>query len=256
VIPDRLVLCYHAVSETWPAASSVEPGRLRLELETLVERGYVGVGFTELATTRHAGRRVAVTFDDGFASVVEHAFPIMSRLGLTGTVFLPTHHIGSRRPVDWPGLDQWLGGPHERELMPMSWSDVAALSSAGWEVGSHTSTHPDLTVLDDAALQAELTDSRRVCETRLGTRCLSLAYPYGAVDTRVMTAAGRAGYRAAAALPPRIHRQHALRWPRVGVWHNDPAWLFEVKLSRSGRRRVDSRTGAMSRLPQWRFAST
>lgn len=254
MIPDRLVLGYHAVSETWPAALSVEPARLQIELETVLARGYVGVTFTELVTTRRAGRLVAVTFDDGFASVVEHAFGIMSRLGLPGTVFVPTRHVGSGRPVHWPVLDQWLGGPHERELMPMCWSDAADLTAAGWEVGSHTCTHPDLTTLDDTALHAELLDSRRTCEARLGTPCQSLAYPYGAVDARVVAAARRAGYLAAAALPPRIHRLHTLRWPRVGVWHNDPAWAFEVKLSRSGRRRLDFRTGAMSRLPQWRFA--
>lgn len=253
MIPDRLVLGYHAVSDTWPAALSVEPGRLASQLEALVKRGYAGVTFTELVRARRPGRLLAVTFDDGFKSVVEHALPILSRLGLPGTVFLPTNHIGSDRPVDWPVLDQWIGGPHESELMPMSWSDAAALADVGWEIGSHTCSHPELVTLEGEALDAELLGSRLECEDRLGVPCRSLAYPYGEVDARVMTATRRTGYLAAAALPVRIHRRHALRWPRVGIWHNDPPRVFEIKLSRLGRRRLDLRSGSMSTFPQWRF---
>jgi peptidoglycan/xylan/chitin deacetylase (PgdA/CDA1 family) len=137
----------------------------------------------------------------------------------------------------------------------MSWDDAAALVDAGWEVGSHTCTHQDLTALDDVSLRAELVESRTELEDRLRARCRSLAYPYGRSDRRVMVAARCAGYLAAAGLPARIHRRHRFCWPRVGVWHNDPAPVFEVKLSRWGRRRLDFVTGAMRPVPRWRLAS-
>jgi peptidoglycan/xylan/chitin deacetylase (PgdA/CDA1 family) len=235
---------------------AIPPGRLDAQLRLLVARGYRAAGFSDIVAGgrfRRGRRGVAITFDDGLQSVVSRAVPILARHGLVGTVFLPTAHVGRARPVDWPVVGQWIGGPHEHELAPMTWDDAARLVQAGWEVGSHTVTHPDLTVLDDAALREELVESRRECEDRLGVRCRSLAYPYGAVDRRVARAARRAGYDAAAALPGRIHRRSRWRWPRVGVWHNDPEWVFGVKLSPPGRRRLDLATGSRGLVAQWRF---
>ncbi len=170
-------------------------------------------------------------------------------------MFLPTRFIGGGGPVDWPVVDQWIGGPHQGELMPMSWDDARALVDAGWEVGSHTCTHPDLTY--STMLRCSLSSSTRGAsvEDRLGVPCRSLAYPYGRADRRVMAAARRAGYVAAAGLPGRIHRRHRFCWPRVGVWHNDPPWSFAAKLSPWGRRRLDFVTGDMRVLPQWRLTT-
>lgn len=249
---DRLVLGYHAVSDSWSAAMSVEVARLDRQLELVVSSGYRAARFTDVVADGGRGRMASVTFDDGLRSVVASAWPVLARHGVVGTVFLPTQFIGREAPVDWPVIDQWIGGPHEGELTPMTWDDARALVDAGWEVGSHTCTHPDLSALDEAALRSELVDSRRECEDQLGVPCRALAYPYGRADRRVMAAARRAGYVAAAGLPARIHRRHRFCWPRVGVWHNDPEASFEVKLSPRGRRRLDFVTGAMRPWPQWK----
>jgi peptidoglycan/xylan/chitin deacetylase (PgdA/CDA1 family) len=253
-LSDRLVLCYHAISERWDAALSLEPARLERQLAEVVARGYVGATFTEAVMQRRARLTLAVTFDDGFRSVFECALPILARHGLVGTVFVPTGYIAREAKLDWPVLDAWMGGPHERELEPMSWSDVQKLAAAGWEIGSHTVSHPNLARLSDERLAQELSDSRRECEERLGQPCRSIAYPYGAVDRRVMGAARRAGYEAAAALPPRIHRPHRYRWPRVGIWRRDPLRVFQAKLSPLTRRRLDLPTGATTPCPRWRFS--
>ncbi len=65
----------------------------------------------------------------------------------------------------------------------MDWEDLRQLTDVGWEIGSHTCTHPRLTRLDDAALCIELEGSRNDCLENIG-RCDSLAYPYGDVDER------------------------------------------------------------------------
>jgi peptidoglycan/xylan/chitin deacetylase (PgdA/CDA1 family) len=231
---------------------AMAPERLEAQLELLVERGYRAATFTDAVRRPPARRTVAITFDDGLRSVAQLALPILARHGFVGTVFAPTGHIGRDDPVDWPTVDRWIGGPHEHELAPMSWSELALLAGEGWEIASHTCTHPHLTTLSGEDLDHELRASRRAIEERLGQPCTSLAYPYGEADRRVMAAARRAGYAAAAALPERIHRRHHLRWPRVGVWHNDPAELFEAKLSPLGRRRLDFRTGRTA-TPRWRF---
>lgn len=227
-----LVLAYHAVSAEWPADLSVTPERLSSQLALLTARGYKGATFHEAVHDPPAARTVAVTFDDGFRSVATLALPILRRYGLPGTIFIPTDYIGTDEPMRWPGIDHWFGGPYEAEALPMTWADVATLAESGWEVGSHTCSHPRLTQLDDASLAAELRGSRDACERRVARRCRTLAYPYGDHDGRVVDAARAAGYDAACTLPETFPAGDALRTPRVGVWHGDGDGVFRIKTSR------------------------
>jgi peptidoglycan/xylan/chitin deacetylase (PgdA/CDA1 family) len=230
-VPDVLVLCYHALSEDWPAALSTTPARFEEQLSLLLRRGYQPETFT--AAVKRAGdkRTVAVTFDDAYRSVIELARPIMDRLGVPGTVFAPTDWVGRDEPMQWDGIDQWLGGPHEHELLCMSRAQLDELAGAGWEVGSHTCSHPRLTTVDDETLEREL----RVSREALGTGCRSIAYPYGDVDERVIEATRRAGYETAASLPKRFGSKDPLDWPRVGVYHVDDLRRFRLKTSRLTR---------------------
>ena len=200
---DVLVLCYHAVSERWPAPLSVTPEALEEQLELLIRRGYRGATFESVVSERPAERTVVVTFDDAFASVGELAAPILRRLGLPGSVYVVTDHPRwSEQPMSWDGIDQWLGTEHEHELRPLSWDRIGELAEAGWEVGSHTGSHPHLSrVRDEAELARELEGSRATLEDRLGRPCRTLAYPYGDHDERVVAATRRAGYTAASTLP-------------------------------------------------------
>lgn len=232
---DVLILCYHAVSPDWPADLSVRPEALRRQLAHLRRRGYVGATFTDAVLQPPARRTVAITFDDAFRSVLELAEPILREAGMPGTVFVPTAHPGERRPLAWEGTGHWLGGPHAAELEPMGWDELRSLRDAGWEIGSHTVSHPRLTRIGDEALHAELRDSRLACETALGEPCRSIAYPYGDVDARVVDASRAAGYRTAAALPARLHGDRRHEWPRVGVWHTDDDRRFALKASRRVR---------------------
>ncbi len=228
---EALVLCYHAVSDSWPADLAIRPAQLEEQLRLLLDHGYRGATFHQAVHTPPAGKVMAVTFDDAYRSVIELGLPILSRLGLPGTVFVPTGFAGLSGPMAWPGIEQWLGGPHEAELTAMSWSELATLAAAGWEIGSHTRTHPRLVDLDDAVLAEELVASRRECEARLGLPCRSLAYPYGSEDARVFRATARAGYSAAGTLPESHHPPSPLRWPRVGVYRADDGLRFRVKTS-------------------------
>jgi peptidoglycan/xylan/chitin deacetylase (PgdA/CDA1 family) len=236
-VADVLVLCYHAVSERWPAPLSVTPEALEEQLEVLVRWGYRGATFESVVSERPAERTVVVTFDDAFASVGELAAPILHRLGLPGSVYVVTDHPGEpERPMSWVGIDQWLGTEHEHELRPLSWDQIGELAEAGWEVGSHTRSHPRLSgIRDDAGLAQELEGSRTTLENRLGCPCRTLAYPYGDHDERVMEAARGAGYTAAGTLPGRFPKPTPLAWPRVGVYHDDDLRRFRMKVARPVR---------------------
>ena len=242
-IGDVLVLCYHAVSPAWPAPLSVTPDRLEQQLSGLVRRGYRGATLAQVAESPQPGRRLVVTFDDAYRSVLTLAAPILERLGLPGTVYVPTDWAGRDEPMTWPGIDEWAGGPHEDELLPMSWEELRALGERGWEIGSHTRSHPHLTELGDEELRDELAGSRAECEARLGA-CATLAYPYGDQDVRVREAARDAGYLAAAALGRSLARGDRFAWPRVGVYHGDDDRRFGLKTSRVARRVRGTRLAA------------
>jgi peptidoglycan/xylan/chitin deacetylase (PgdA/CDA1 family) len=238
---DVLVLCYHAVSERFPAPLSVTPEAFERQLQLLSRAGFQGATF-DAAVSRPSGRTVAVTFDDAYLSVLQLAKPLLDAVGFPATVYAPTAFLDTpERPLSWDGIEQWIGGEHERELLPMSWDQLGGLADAGWEVGSHTRTHPHLTTLDDEALRGELVRSREEVQERLGRACPTLAYPYGDYDERVVEAAGAAGYSAAGTLPGRLPRPRPLAWPRIGVYHADDERRFRMKVSRLMRRLRGSR---------------
>jgi len=240
-MPDVLVLCYHAVSERFPAPLSVTPEAFERQLQMLVRNGFEGTTFEE-AVRAPRKRTVAITFDDAYLSVLELGKPLLDAVGYPATVYAPTAYLDTpERPLSWDGIESWIGGEFERELLPMSWDQLGGLAEAGWEIGSHTRTHPHLTTLDDEALRTELTESRATVEERLGRPCPTLAYPYGDHDERVVAAAGAAGYSAAGTLPARLHRERPLAWPRVGVYHSDDERRFRLKASRVMRRLRSSR---------------
>jgi peptidoglycan/xylan/chitin deacetylase (PgdA/CDA1 family) len=235
-VTGSLILCYHGVSDRWDDALAVTATRLRDEVALLLSRGYRATTFTR-AVLSAPPRSFAVTFDDAFASVGRLALPVLAALDVPATVFVPTDHVSRARPMRWTGIEHWHGTPHEDELTPLTWDQLGELADVGWEIGSHTCSHPRLTELDDDWLEDELERSRAVCEERLGRPCRSLAYPYGAHDRRVMAAAARAGYWAAAGLPARgegvADAASPFSVPRVGVYRRDGHLRFRLKVARA-----------------------
>ena len=233
-VRDVISLCYHAVSDTWPADLAMPAARMRDQVQKLLNRGYRPVTFTEAMDESATGRLLAVTFDDGFRSVLERGLPVLRELGVPATLYVPSEHIGSPA-MAWQGLDRWVGGPHEAELAAMEEPELTQLLDAGWEIGSHTATHPRLTQVGDAQLEAELRRSREALEARLGRPCPSIAYPYGDVDDRVARAARAAGYSNGAGLAGYGGAGDRMQWPRIGVYLPDTPRRFALKVSRLAR---------------------
>lgn len=121
-------------------------------------------------------RPLLITFDDGYSDVLANATPVLRRLGMPATMYV----ITDRPPMRNSGF--------------LSWRGVKELDRKGFDIGSHTVTHRPLTTLSSEAVGEELGRSRRELERRLGHPVQWLAYPFGAVDARVVELARRAGY--------------------------------------------------------------
>jgi peptidoglycan/xylan/chitin deacetylase (PgdA/CDA1 family) len=139
--------------------------------------------------------RVSITFDDGLASVYWLALAEMERYGVSGTTFVVSDLVGKH----------YLGYPVMNKKMLLD------LSSAGWEIGSHTRTHPNLVSLPDQQLNEELESSKQRLESLVMKPVTSLAYPYGQIDNRIVLRARR-HYNQARALsrypPLRLNSPH------------------------------------------------
>jgi peptidoglycan/xylan/chitin deacetylase (PgdA/CDA1 family) len=213
-----LVLCYHAVSDTWPHRLSVSPEALEAQLKLLLRRGYRPV--TAAEAVADDGKLLHVTFDDAFTSV-QQAVPILEHLGVPATVFACTGYADDPKPLNLPELADALH-THAEELRTMSWGELRDLDRhGGIDVEAHTVSHPHLPALSDQELEDELTASKRRLEEELGRPCRFFAYPFGDCDDRVRAAARAAGYEAAFGLPGDPTGRDRFALFRVGVWRDD-----------------------------------
>jgi peptidoglycan/xylan/chitin deacetylase (PgdA/CDA1 family) len=239
---DVLILCYHAVSRDWEHELAVRPDQLERHAARLRRRGYRGATFTDVLTGPGPGRWVAFTFDDAQRSVWELARPILDAAGFPATIFVPTEFPDTDVPARWDGLEAIADSPHADELRPMTWAQLREAADAGWELGSHTHTHPHLRELDDPALRDELVRSREILEDQIERPCRAVAYPYGEVDYRVTEAARDAGYVLGAAVR-QPESPLPLRWPRTPVFRGDSDLIFRLRTSPALRRGMATSTG-------------
>jgi peptidoglycan/xylan/chitin deacetylase (PgdA/CDA1 family) len=191
---------------------------------------------SQAAAAPSRARLLAVTFDDALASVFVRAFPILRDLGVVATVYVPTLPILSGTAMSWPEVHDHLATEHAGELDGMTIEQLRVVADAGWEIGSHTRTHPWLPRLGDDALRDELGRSRAELREAFDVPCASLAYPFGATDDRVVAAARAAGYTTAVTLPRRVRPWSAradasLRLSRIGVYRSDDLPRFRLKVA-------------------------
>lgn len=220
------ILTYHAVDPGWSAPLSVPPARFVEQVRWIAAHRRV-VSLEELLATSPGGASrdaVALTFDDGFASVYEHAVPLLRRLGLPFTVFLiGKMHDGSGATVDW------VDRPPAHQLRILETGQIRELQAEGVRFGSHSYGHADMTTLGYESSRADLLRSREVLEDLLGEPVTTLAYPRGRHDEHVRRAAAETGFTWAfgLAVPSTVVGPTAV--PRVGVYPKDRARSLRVK---------------------------
>ncbi|CAM3614982.1 polysaccharide deacetylase family protein [Nocardioides marinus] len=159
-------------------------------------------------------RAVALTFDDGYASVVETAWPLLRKRDMPATLFVCSEYLPGTQRFDWDTTEP----VHERHRVATA-EQIVDAHAEGLDIGSHTRTHPWLPALDDEALAHELLESREVLEDLVRVPVRTLAYPTGGWDRRVRAAAARAGYTAAVTVSKGTNRRrtHPLSLHRAFV---------------------------------------
>lgn len=180
------ILMYHVIAK--PPAGSPYPDlfvpqpEFAAQMKWLADHGYRAVTLDRVFSSWNRGatlprKPVVLTFDDGSASIRRNALPVL-------------------RKLRWPGvLNLKLGNMRSRGGITSS--QIRALLSAGWELDSHTITHPDLTTLSAAALEHEVGGSRWMIQRQFHVPANFFCYPAGRYDARVIAAVRAAGYHGA-----------------------------------------------------------
>lgn len=153
------------------------------QLRHLGEAGYHVIPLSDL--TRHLRygtplptKPIVLTFDDGWINQYLYAFPILKKYGYPATFFVFTHAIGHR------GF--------------MTWDNLSTLRDTGMSIGSHSLSHPYLTqITDPTRLTAEIVDSKKILEERVGIPITDFAYPFGQFTPAIAGEVEKAGYASA-----------------------------------------------------------
>jgi len=186
-------LIYHHVGPLRPntfRVNTVDPGRLRRHLGWLRRHDYGSlsvdqvIGWALRGEPLPSGRNVLLTFDDGYADLAAHAFPLLEAAGYSAVVFLVTRRLGGLASWDEP-----LGKGGHRVIDEETVKDW---SERGIEFGAHTRTHTELGSLAPDELEAEIQGSRADLEALIQRPAPAFAYPYSALDPRSVAIAASA----------------------------------------------------------------
>lgn len=225
------ILCYHSIQPRWDSPLAVEPEAFEWQASWLRARRTVlplSVALTRLDRTgRLPGGQAALTFDDGFEALHEHALPVLTKERLPATVFLVAQTLTPQgQPVDW------VDTPGTEPLATLTLEQVLEMQDAGVDFESHSWAHLDLTTLSYAECVRDLRDSRELLSDLLGRAVTLLAYPRGRHAPHVREAAAAAGYTHAFALPERGEPVGDYSVPRVGIYHGNGHMAMRIKSAR------------------------
>jgi peptidoglycan/xylan/chitin deacetylase (PgdA/CDA1 family) len=134
-------------------------------------------------------RRIALTFDDGFANVFEHGLEPLARHGFHAIEFLTVGMIG--------GYNDWEIQEGEARQPLMDDTQIREWLAAGHEIGSHAVTHPFLTRISLDKAREEISASKKELEDRFGRSVRHFCYPYGDWNPAVRDLVMAAGYETA-----------------------------------------------------------
>ena len=182
------VLNYHHFLEDCDSLLCIPPDVFDKQMKYLKENGYRTVTMEDLSgflQYRQALPRksLMITIDDGYRSAYDIAYPILKRYGFTATLFIYTDYVGVSGKA-------------------ITWDQLRELSADGFQVGSHTISHSDLTMKKEGEseedylvrINKELIDSKQIIDMKLTQDTTSIAFPFGRYDESILSLAEQAGY--------------------------------------------------------------
>ena len=184
------ILSYYRLSKNKPGKSAITQDDFKAQMKYLKDNAYHVITLDQLLgfldyREQIPEKSVVITFDDGWISTYDIAFPILKQYGFPATIFIYTDFVGGGKA--------------------MSWEHIQKLSQAGFDIQCQTKTHRNLTVLKNKesfkqyfnSLELEISYPKKLLQKKLDKECNCLAYPYGKTNNLVIAMLKKYGYRAA-----------------------------------------------------------
>ena len=195
-----IVFGYHRfVDKVRRPDTEITPAAFEAEMQLLKDKGITVIGMQDFLAWRRSEKSIpprcaVITFDDGWKSQYEVAWPILKKFGYPVTLFIYTEGVR---------------GGHFGGGEAMTWEQLAEMRDAGVDIQGHTATHQDLRKPYDKVskkrlsppeyeewLKAEIGGSKQLLEQRLGVKVNCFAVPYGFYNQHIKDVAKQEGYDA------------------------------------------------------------
>ena len=184
-----VILQYHHVAEDTPPSTTISPDDFQSHMEYLRDNGFSVLALDEMIEklrlhTEIPDKAVAITFDDGYLSIYEEAFPRLQQFGYPFTVFIST------QPID------------ANQANFMTWSQIREMSDAGVLIANHMVDHPNMLSRQEGEnevdwlerMRNELLSAETRIEENTGQSLKYLAYPYGEFDPKIKDLLSEEGF--------------------------------------------------------------
>jgi peptidoglycan/xylan/chitin deacetylase (PgdA/CDA1 family) len=170
-----VILLFHRVTDAVPEDGlTVGTTRFR-RICRMLRRTFRVVPLGEIFRLARSGaalppRTAAVTFDDCYHDNLAAAH-VLAEYSLPATFFIPAAYVGTNHTFPWDD--------HLPKMPNLDWDDVRSMADLGFEIGSHTLTHPNLAAIPFAQACQEIVESKKVIEDKVGRPVRWFAYPFG-----------------------------------------------------------------------------
>lgn len=187
------ILLYHHISTEFDATNAISiisPRDFNLHM-TAIKAQYTPISlreYVDFVNCKDGSKMlptdpIIVTFDDGYLSNYEVAYPILKKLNIPATIFIVTDTVGEK------------SGDGKVNYTHFTWEQAKEMQDSGLiDIESHTNDHVRLGELDTDTVNYELRKSKYLIEKHLGKTCDMIAYPYGSYSDAAIKASKEAGF--------------------------------------------------------------
>lgn len=229
-----LVLRYHSISEFRRHEVNVKPKIFGRQLKYLAKNFNIisQNEFSDFLNNRKKipPKAVLITFDDGYKDNFTNAYPVLKKNNLPAAIFLSVAYIGTEKILPHDKKDESI---HNRLL---NWQEIKQMFSDSISFGSHSLNHANLGKIFRNELRAEIEESKKIIENKLGQEVSAISYPFGLIsdfNTRVIEETKQAGYTCGftAMYGLNTPKSDLFRLRRIGVEASDNMFTFRAKLN-------------------------
>jgi peptidoglycan/xylan/chitin deacetylase (PgdA/CDA1 family) len=213
------ILMYHSIMDNDEQSVSVQSFKKQMNL--MKTMGYQTIKFNELKDNNK--KKFIITFDDAYENVFINAFPILKKLGFNAVCFIVANKIGA--------YNDWDKNEFKKKKL-MNFEQISEWLINGFNIGSHTLDHVDLTKLNKNDKINQIINSKKYLNSMFNTKINTFAFPFGSYDDEAQSIINKYYDYAVTTKRSRFvkNKFNNKLLPRVPVSKDDSLFKFFLKI--------------------------